>query len=311
MEEFSFEKASKFSNKDKFFDINFLWLPGFENSVRKLYYTNIRPETIVILSLIAGLIAAYLYSLGSYYLSLAAILFIQLKNYLDSIDGHIARAKNLQSRFGRFLDSLSDALVYFCLFTGIAVNFASDMPFLFDCLLSCAAMFSAFLQCSVYNYYVVSYKTYLLGKGINRTDESFTDEEKDQYKKGLSGIALYVLQLIYQGVYAWQDKVVAHADSLAREKSGIASHTSPCQERDRLWYADKKFLSLVSPLCFGTQILALSIFTLADNLIGFLWFIIIVGNIYTVLILLWKTYTTKIPSSEPSPSRMKDRTSST
>lgn len=288
MEKFSFEKASKFKSCDKFFDINFLWLPGFRWVVEKLYYTSISPETIVILSLLSGIFASLFYSYDNYHLNLTAIIFIQLKNYLDSVDGCIARAKNLTSRFGRFLDSLSDALVYICLFTAIGINLDRKDNMSNAFTISFIAMICAFLQCSIYNYYLVSYKSLLTGKGINRTNEQFNEEERNLYKEGIKGLLLFTLQLIYQFIYGWQDKIISRIDSFAIGRFKLINNHPGGKKLKEEWYGNKKFLSYVSPLCFGTQIFILSLFTLADNLSGFLWFIIIAGNFYAVLIFIFR-----------------------
>jgi len=295
MEEFSFEKAAKFSRKDKFFDINYLWVPGLKWAVGRLYCTPVRPEVIVLLSLIAGIISAYLFSKGYYPASIAGVFFIQLKNFLDTVDGYLARAKNMTSRLGRFLDSLADALVYICLFTGIAINLGKEgnLPAAF--LLSYTAMLSAFLQCSVYNYYLVSYKTLLDGRGINRTNEKFDDDEKDMQRKGLSGRLLFVLQFIYQFVYGWQDRIVTSIDMFMLNYNE-GKNKLQVEDVEMQWYGDKTFLAAVSPLCFGTQILLLSICTILDDIYLFLVLMITAMNLYTLFILTIKTVTIKLPT---------------
>lgn len=287
--EFSFEKAAKFSDEDKFFDINYLWVPGLKQAVENLYYTTVRPEAIVLLSLVSGLIASWFYSKEGYLFSLFGVIFIQLKNFLDTVDGYLARAKGMESRLGRFLDSLADAAVYLCLFTAFAMNpgIRHDNPFPY--LLVYLAMISAFLQCSVYNYYLISYKTSLKGEGINRTDERFRNEEIRNQKKTVYGLTVIGLQWLYQWIYAWQDRIVEYLDGIMldiyRRRIGESS-------RDYIecsWYADKVFLALVSPLCFGTQILELTIFTLFGNPEGFLWFTIVAGNLYVISLFVWRS----------------------
>ena len=237
--------------------------------------------------------SAFFYSRGTYWYSIVGAILILIKNYLDSLDGHLARAKGLVSRLGRFLDSLSDAVVYLFLFTALASNVSSSQSGTELYLLAYAAMLSAFLQCSVFNYYVVSYKTFLTDDRTNRTDERFSEEDKSRYKKGLSEFLLYCLQWIYQVVYGWQDRIVSSLDrELSRRFQKLNSEKSS-SEVETLWYADKRFLSLVSPLCFGTQIVMLVIFTFVGNVEGFLWFVLIAGNAYTAIILSIKTIAPK------------------
>jgi len=288
MQDFSFEKASKFKDKDRFFDINYLTVPGLKWAVEKLYYTSIRPELVVILSLLCGVISAWFYSMGEYSFSILGIIFILLKNFLDTVDGYLARAKGLESRLGRFLDSLADAAVYICLFTGLAINLKNKGYGNAGFILSYLAMISAFLQCSVYNYYLVSYKTLLKGEVVNRTDEGFKENESWYNQKSLSDMFLFALQCVYHVIYGWQDKIVSLFDRKLFQKFRDKNEVTADEPIGNLWYADRTFLSFVSPLCFGTQIVLLSFFTLFNSIPGFLWFILIVWNCYAAAVMLWR-----------------------
>ena len=285
MEKYSFEKGSKFQEKDNFLDINLYFIPGYRWVLEKLYYTPIRPEVIAALSLLAGLISAYYYAKGEYHYSIIGAVFILIKNYVDSLDGHLARAKGQVTRLGRFLDSVCDAIVYIFLFTAIAINLGDSISF----LLAYAAMLSAFLQCSAFNYYVVTYKTFLYGEGANRTDERIGKEAIENKKKNFSEIISFSLQLLYQWIYGWQDRIVEAIDSaclrIYRKRVGDASDSFIRSS----WYADKKFLTLLSPLCFGTQIFLLAICTATNNIEGYLIFMITGANIYTIALMAFKT----------------------
>jgi phosphatidylglycerophosphate synthase len=284
MDKFSFQKASKFSGKDRFFDINYVWTPALPWVVEKLYYTSLRPEAIIFLSVISGMLSGWFYAQGDYASSLLGVLFIQLKNYLDTVDGHIARAKGIATRFGRFLDSLADAVAYLCLFAGIGCHLAVNGMGNKAYLLSFAAMAAGFLLCSVYCYYLVSYQNFLAGEGINRTDEGITKEEIAEYKKGPSGWTLFCLHILYLMIYGWQDRIAAWLDLKALERVKRRPRHLSGKFSVEFWYAEKAFLSRIAPLCFGTQIMLLSLFTFLDALEAFPWFLILAGNGYALLV---------------------------
>ncbi|MDH3975880.1 MAG: CDP-alcohol phosphatidyltransferase family protein [Deltaproteobacteria bacterium] len=288
MEKFSTEKASKFKEEHRYFNVNHLWAPGFMRVVEILYYTPVRPEFIVLTSLFIGIIASYLYSMGEFYLSLPAAVLVVIKNYFDNVDGHLARAKGMASRLGRFLDSLADALVYLCLFTGIAYNLAerNASPPAFG--YAYFAMTMAFIQCSFYNYYLVSYKTCLYGEGINKTDESREDEKEKYDENGFRGLLLFILHWIYRLLYGWQDKLVAAVDKKAYQKFKLKNDHLDEKEAENIWYTNKKFVTLFSPLCFGTQIFTLFLFTICDNIAGFLISLIVPWNIYLLVVYFLK-----------------------
>lgn len=280
--DYSFEKGSKFKRKDDFLDINYLFLPGYRWVLEKLCHTSIRPEVIALLSLLAGLVSAFFYAEGNYFHSVIGALFILIKNYLDSLDGHLARAKGLESRFGRFLDSLCDAFVYIFLFAAIAINLSGAGSY----ILAFTAMVCAFLQCSLYNYYVLSYKTFLYGFGTNRTDERIGDDESLGDKGDVAGRVVFLMQWLYQWIYGWQDRIAASVDHwmLAIYKKRIGETSE--EFINESWYADKGFLTLLSPLCFGTQILLLVICTVTNNLEGYLIFMITGANLYTLSVIV-------------------------
>lgn len=279
-EKFSFDKASKFSGEERFFDINYVWTPALAWVVEKLYYTPLRPEAIIFMSMSSGVISAWFYAQGDYASSLLGVLFIQLKNYLDTVDGHIARAKGIAGRLGRFLDSLADGVAYLCLFAGIGYNLASKGMGYKAYLLSFSAMATGFVLCSIYCYYIVSYKKFLAGEGLNRTDEGIKESERTRYMRSASGKFLYFLHLLYLLIYGWQDRLAAWLDLKALDKARKGGLQLSGKSLEKFWYADKKFLAWVAPLCFGTQIMFLSLFTVFGRLAGFLWFLIIFGNGY-------------------------------
>lgn len=76
-------------------------------------YTNLTPNYITILSFILGILSAYYFLQGDFkYLVIGAILF-ESSYIVDCTDGRVARLKGLQSRFGGYLDIITDITKYF------------------------------------------------------------------------------------------------------------------------------------------------------------------------------------------------------
>lgn len=74
-------------------------------------FTTIRPEQVNLLSLLTGLISAFLYGMGpAYYIP--AVLFHETSYILDASDGKLARLKNQVTPFGEKLDSFRDKSVH-------------------------------------------------------------------------------------------------------------------------------------------------------------------------------------------------------
>ena len=79
----------------------------FIDSVAKLLIKKCNPNTITILSFLAGLLSALSLSVN-YYLCVVLLL---LSGYLDLLDGSLARLQGCSSQLGTILDILSDRFV--------------------------------------------------------------------------------------------------------------------------------------------------------------------------------------------------------
>ncbi len=83
---------------------------------------SVTPNQITIISGLFGIAGAALLVLKSHLMLVLAAVFIQLFAILDLVDGNIARAKNMQSSFGAwldiFFDKLNDFLLIACLTIG-------------------------------------------------------------------------------------------------------------------------------------------------------------------------------------------------
>ncbi|MDD5023402.1 MAG: CDP-alcohol phosphatidyltransferase family protein [Candidatus ainarchaeum sp.] len=82
----------------------------------------LHPNHITIISVITAIFAFFIF----YYDPLISIVLFCLSFFIDALDGVVARAKNLISKKGAFLDGISDRLVEFILLLLLILNFGSD-----------------------------------------------------------------------------------------------------------------------------------------------------------------------------------------
>ena len=73
----------------------------------------------------AGLWAGYFFSTGRRTGILLGAVFLQISFILDNCDGDVARAKQMQSRFGMWYDFTADLIVDFALWTGLGLGAVS------------------------------------------------------------------------------------------------------------------------------------------------------------------------------------------
>jgi len=224
--------------------------------VRALYRTRVTPNQVTATATFMGLVAAALYAQGRTVPTAVAACFLWLKDLLDSADGQLARAKNLFSRMGRFLDSAGDLLVNIAVFSAISVTLFRQLQSPLELLLGAAALLSTTLRISYHVFYQVSYLHLEQSYSVNRTDETLRSSDL------LANRTTIVLQRLYQASYGWQDRAMQRLDTWCR--GDLAGELN-----DR-WFRDGTGLRLSGLLGMGTEILVLVIFSLCDALAAYL-----------------------------------------
>lgn len=154
---------------DKFFRLNkYIYRPIASLVVRLLFNTKITPNQVTVFSFAWSLAAAALFFLGGRQNALIGAILIQVAQVLDCADGMLARAKNISSDFGAyldlFLDRVSDFLFIACIAFGV-YRTGGDINLL---LISVFAMGLHFLQ-TVLHYLTNQYRN---RKSAGETEEA-------------------------------------------------------------------------------------------------------------------------------------------
>lgn len=90
---------------------------------KRIISTSITPNLLTIISIFMGLLAACLFAYSAYYwASILGATIFQFCIIVDDSDGHIARLKFQESRFGVLLDRCGDLVVDTSIFVGIALG---------------------------------------------------------------------------------------------------------------------------------------------------------------------------------------------
>jgi len=265
-----FSRAFKFRGERKYFNISVIWIFYYPLAIRLFYYLHFNPITVLSLAIILGLASAVFILKGN--LIVAAVL-LHLRDVCDASDGSLARVTGKVSRIGRFMDSLGDMLVLTCIIAVITYRgyaHANQAPYFY---LGILTWFSLFLQCSYFNYYQLKYGEALEKKNlVAQSDESGVDRRESGF--------LRLLHYIYLALYGWQDIAVRNIDRLSTR----ILQSYPAFDRYE-WYTDKLFLTLNSPLCFGTHIFLFVICLLAGNPELSLTIIAFAFNLYFLILM--------------------------
>lgn len=281
---FSHEKTLKLNPEDNFFNLQSLLFIGAKPLTKFFFYTNVTPHRVILLSLLFGLAASHLIIQNDMTLVLIGSILLFYKNVLDKVDGSLARAKGLDSRRGRFYDSISDFIVTLASFSAIGFWLFAKYDSVLWLLAAYAAMIFSMLQCSYFIFYQVSFIK-LTGKDtVNRTIEKVTEEDIFSQDKFTTS-----LQQIFQLIYGWQDLLFYRIDKKLYSKfiqnSPAEVHSLNPNEsmHRRTWYGNKKFLTLASSLSIGTHILFICIAAITRLFEYYLFMNLICMNLLLIL----------------------------
>jgi archaetidylinositol phosphate synthase len=224
--------------------------------VKRLMNTRITPPQLVIFHTVLGLIAAHqLERNGGGWL--AATLLI-IKNILDNADGQLARAKNLTSETGRYLDTEMDLVVNFALFWAIG-KYSGKMLF---SMLAFAAMT---LILSLDFQWEAAYRR------ARGQEFRAAPDQKDEHP-----VLLGILKGFYELFFAPQDRLIVRFDQWRYALLGIPSENNPAHEQAaQQSYAAGYTTAILSNFGLGTQVTLLCVFLVQRRPIRYLWAILL------------------------------------
>ncbi|MCC6399051.1 MAG: CDP-alcohol phosphatidyltransferase family protein, partial [Bacteroidetes bacterium] len=230
----------------------YLLRPIAHQFVRLLYRTSVTPNQVTAASIVAGFASAAVFALGGPTWYPLAGLLVTSKDLLDSIDGQLARAKQMFSRLGRFLDSLGDIAVNLAVFGAVSLSLYHDsgQPFLF--VLAIAGFLGTTLRVSYHVFYQTSFLHLQNAYPTNRVVEEVqqVDSLEDSHTR--------MMQRLYLVLYGWQDRLMVRIDQWSQKGLGTF--------HPELWYGDRIALRLSGFLGLGTELFILMIFSLFREL---------------------------------------------
>ena len=255
----------KVPTTDAFLDFSDYARPAARWLVRRLLNTTVSPNAITAAFTVAGLAAAALLAVDRWLVLAAARVII--KSGLDAADGALARGRGKPSRVGRFFDSVMDFVVNVALCFGIAAGAQLRGADASVYWLALAALVSALLQVSIFNHYYVRYRAQVGGDRTSQVSETAAT----QYPWD-NPTALKWLFAAYRAIYGWQDALVAALDRLIAGRGNRP--ITPA------------YMTAVSVLGLGTQLLFLAICAALGQPVWALWLFVTLFNLYAIGLML-------------------------
>jgi phosphatidylglycerophosphate synthase len=255
--------------------------------VRMLYSTPVTPNHVTLVSVLSGFIAAFFYWKGTASAFMIAGLLITVKDILDSADGQLARAKQQQSRVGRFLDSIGDFAVDAAVFGSIGWSLYRRTQNESMLVLAFLGLIGISLRVSYHVFYQVQFLHLQKQYGKNRITEELVKEDLER------GSFERTLQRIFQIIYGWQDRLMVQIDEWSKVPVRRPPKDEPGDpsEGDTLWYSDTLGLRISGLLGFGTELFLLMACSVFDKLPLYLYLNMFFMNGILILCIVYRKYT--------------------
>jgi len=240
-----------------------------------LYPTMLTPNHVTLIAILIGMASAYAYALSTTASVAIGGILIVLKDILDDADGQLARAKELYSRRGRFLDSVGDFVVNMAVFAAITWSVYRIHSNRLTIILGGLSLIGITLRVSYHVFYQVAFLHLRDTYKLNRITEEITEEDRRGDR-----VALW-LQRIFLFIYGWQDRVISRIDRWCMGEKFDETHLP-------LWYSDRFGLRLSGLLGFGTEFMLLAVCSWFRELDGYLLLNVFVMNTICLLSILYR-----------------------
>jgi phosphatidylglycerophosphate synthase len=282
---YSYRSSIKSDLSDEFIN-TYLLRPIAGAIVWALYDTPVTPNQVTIVSILSGIAAALFYWHGTPGAFIVAGLLVTAKDILDSADGQLARAKNRQSRVGRFLDSIGDFVVDAAIFGAIGWTLYRESGDWSMLLLAFLGLIGISLRVSYHVFYQVQFLHQQKQYENNRISEEIREED---LKRGRGEL---MLQRIFQTIYGWQDKCIACIDTWSMKSIRQISENEQNASLAWFvpWYSDGVALRISGLLGFGTELFLLTVCSIFGHLKGYLYLNFFFMNGIAIICILYRRF---------------------
>ena len=269
----SYQSSVKSDVSDELINV-YLLRPIAHQFVRVLYPTRVTPNQVTVASIIAGFVSAGVYAFGGPIWYPLAGLLVTLKDLLDSADGQLARAKQLYSRRGRFLDSVGDIAVNLVVFGAISFSVYQETGWFPIFLFGVMGFLGISLRVSYHVFYQTSFLHLQSAYEMNRVTEEVQTGDLAGDQRTL------LMQRLFLVLYGWQDRLMMRIDRWSLK--GVSNPRPEC------WYGDRTALRLSGFLGLGTELFILMIFSVFRRLDWYLAVNVLGLNAVWVLCIVYR-----------------------
>lgn len=253
----------------------FFYRPIAFGIVKLVYRLPITPNQVTFLSLLAGLVAAYDFSLGTANAFIGAAIWYAATNILDCCDGMLARLQGSGSPLGRLVDGIVDWIIAVAIFLGLGIGLQLATGDSTIWYLVVAGGLTSALHAVVFDSQQQEYLANVRGKA------SYQTFELERVRAELAGLVKSKSSRLRRGmllIYLQYLKV----QERTQVRPGTRKQFSPEVYRDH----NRRIMRWWTLLGTTTNRSLLILAALFNAIPVFLWVVVIAGNLVLLFMLL-------------------------
>lgn len=265
--------------------------PAAYGFVKLIWRTKITPNMVTLFSVIAGLMAGAMFLWGSRGAMVAGGILLWSAAILDGADGLLARAKNLQSQFGRAIDGWADMVVA-CLtvFPGFYHIWATHHE-VYHLWMMVPAILMTTVHLSLYDYYKESYlRMTRLDRGGEGEDIEAAEQRLED-AKSLGMLSYVAMKYVLLPYLQQQRRLINFFDPRSRAIREFDARTPETAELYRRINRGPMRLLTMTSLAPHSYLMAWC--AMADQLVVYLWIRLVLMNVVFFAALIWQRFATK------------------
>ncbi len=260
--------------------------------VKLIYRSSITPNQVTAFAVILGAGAAACWFWGSSWAMIAGGLLLWASGIIDGADGILARAKNMQSEFGRALDGAADAVVAVLSICAalyhLWVKHHDPMQF----VLAVPSIGFSIMHLYLYDFYKESYlratRPSSTGEGL---DVSALEKHIEAMAQTHSRFTYIVMRHFYLPVIRIEHRLVGWTNPSAQRDRKKSSHSPLKAEIYRKHnLAPMRLWTLVS---WAPHTYLMAICGMFDRLDVYLWLRLILMNAILLILIVWQRRATE------------------
>lgn len=262
-----YKRSLKLPEAEEVFDLIF-YRPVAFVLVKLIYRFPVTPNQVTMLSMFAGLVAAWYFSVGTAAAMIWGACWYAIANILDCSDGQLARLQNSGLLLGRVVDGVADYVSSTAIFLGIGFGLVGNGQSTWWFVI--AAGVSSALHAIFFDHYQSEFISTVRAEKnfLEREVERFTAEIRRMKEEHRDGVKVFFLKL-YLRYLSLQKRSSTKNHDFAFE---------PMQYRERNLLMIRCW-SLLGPTTNRTVLIVCALTGRVDL---FLWIVTTIGNVWLV-----------------------------